>query len=86
MSDGRLRRITYRWEGDGSPPSDGDVLVSVRGSAIYLVVEARPVRHRTPQVFPRLALDCLRVSADEVADDARVFDLFWDARSRRRAA
>lgn len=80
--DARVRKLSYRWEGDGPPPGEGDVLVSVYGKAVYLIVDAR----RMDSPIFKLKLAALRIEPDSVPDDATVYDLVWDRRSSRRAA
>lgn len=82
---GHLRRIRFRFVGDGEAPDVGDVLESVlRGRTRYLVHEARPTRGHPPNAGRwSLLLERLDNHVPNPAG-ATVFVFSWDSRRGRR--
>ncbi len=58
----------------------GQVIKSVRGRAVYRVVEARKVRSK---YAGRWKLQCLRITDAEIADGEWVMPLVWYSRKRK---
>lgn len=70
----------YRWLGSDAPPGVGDFLATSAGSA-YQILDVRT--GRSPR---RLSLTCLKLDGvASIPDDARVVQLRWFSRDRRRS-
>lgn len=76
---GSIVRVSYRWWGDGLPPTVGDVLVTAAGTT-YLIVEDPA----GPRAKARRYLCQKLTGLEEAPDGARVDGLEWDRRDRRR--
>lgn len=74
-----VRLAPYDWRGADPPPDAGDYVVSSGGSA-YAILEARATSRAG-----RLVLTCLKLAGpSEIPAGARVVDLYWSPRDRRR--
>lgn len=79
---GAVVRLGYDWHGRSDPPpGEGDYLLSRAGS-LYEILDAIPVRGYQA----RFRLRCLKLDAsrDMPGPQARVVDIVWEPRSRRR--
>lgn len=75
---GAIVKLTYDWHG-ADPPADGDCIVTSGGSAYAIL----GVRHTGRP--GRAALTCLKLDGrGSVPAGARVLELYWYRRERRR--